>query len=129
MPRRSRIGSGFLAGAAAGAMVGLAAHAQLVRPAPLPNPYLLVAAWSQVPMEMNGGQWGETIRVNIDPKGHVWVFHRCFNSPPFAHATCVGRETVPPILEFDKTGKLVNYFGEGMFAYPHGFTIDRDGNV
>jgi sugar lactone lactonase YvrE len=80
-------------------------------------------------MEMNGGQWGETIRVNVHSNGHVWVFHRCFNALPFAHATCVGRETVPPILEFDQTGKLVNFFGQGMFAYPHGFTVDRDGNI
>jgi len=129
MSRVHRIRTVFLATIAAGAMIGVPAHTQTNRPAPLPNPYLLVEGWAQVPVEMNGGQWGETIRVNIDPKGNVWVFHRCFNALPFAHATCVGRETVPPILQFDKSGKLISYFGEGMFAYPHGFTIDREGNL
>src|SRR6202045_1216197 len=35
----------------------------------------------------------------------------------------------PPILEFQRSGKLLKSFGVGLFAYPHGFTIDRDGNL
>jgi hypothetical protein len=30
---------------------------------------------------------------------------------------------------FDPAGKLVKSFGAGMFAYPHGFTLDADGNL
>jgi sugar lactone lactonase YvrE len=93
----------------------------------LPNPYKLVENWPTLPASMNGGHWGELIRADIDPKGNIWVFHRCFNTEPAGYATCVGR-TEPPILEFDPSGKLLTSFGSGMFAFPHGFTIDREGN-
>src|SRR6266404_5553527 len=48
------------------------------KPAELPNPYRLVAGWPTLPKNMNGGQWGEVIRVHLDAKGNIWVFHRCF---------------------------------------------------
>ena len=47
---------------------------------------------------------------------------------PAGSATCVGRSE-PPILEFDPSGKLLASFGAGMFAFPHGFTIDAQGNI
>ena len=79
---------------------------------------------------MIGGRWGEVIRVHVDRKGNIWVFHRCFNTVPPGSATCVGRgDSNPPILEFDPSGKLLKSFGVGLFAYPHGFTVDRDGNL
>src|SRR5204862_1463678 len=34
-----------------------------------------------------------------------------------------------PIMEFDASDKLLKSFGAGLFAYPHGFTIDGDGNL
>src|SRR6266446_7271398 len=82
------------------AFVALAAvaHAQQYpKQAQLPNPYRLVENWPTVPQNMNGGRWGELIRADIDPKGNIWVFHRCFNTEPAGAATCVGR-TEPPIL-------------------------------
>jgi hypothetical protein len=94
----------------------------------LPDPYRLVEDWPTLPKTMNGGKWGELIRADIDPKGNIWVFHRCFNTEPAGYATCVGR-TDPPILEFNPAGKLLFSFGSGMFAFPHGFTIDREGNI
>src|SRR5882757_4785447 len=94
----------------------------------LPNPYRLDENWPTLPKTMNGGQWGELIRADIDPKGNIWVFHRCFNTEPAGAATCVGRPE-PPILEFDPLGKLLASFGSGMFAFPHGFTVDGQGNV
>jgi streptogramin lyase len=111
--------------------VGLGASAQQIqypKQADLPNPYKLVENWPTLPAGMNGGRWGELIRADIDPKGNVWVFHRCFNTEPAGYATCVGRAE-PPILEFDPSGKLLTSFGSGMFAFPHGFTIDREGNI
>jgi hypothetical protein len=94
----------------------------------LPNPYRLVENWPTLPSGMNGGRWGELIRADLDRSGHIWVFHRCFNTEPAGSATCVGR-TDPPILQFDASGRLLSSFGAGVFAFPHGFTIDGDGNV
>jgi len=79
---------------------------------------------------MNGGKWGEVIRVHVHSDGNIWVFHRCFNTVPPGHATCIGRGAAnPPILQFDPAGKLLKSFGAGLFAYPHGFTVDREGNL
>jgi hypothetical protein len=98
--------------------------------AKLPNPYKLVEGWPTLPATMNGGHWGEVIRVHLEKNGNVWVFHRCFSAIPPGHATCVGRgEENPPILEFDPAGKLIRSFGDGLFAYPHGFTVADDGNL
>jgi sugar lactone lactonase YvrE len=121
----------FMAGLAAIATFGLVAHAQPTqypKQMQLPNPYRLVENWPTLPQNMNGGKWGELIRADIDPKGNIWVFHRCFNTLPAGAATCVGRSE-PPILKFDPSGKLLASFGGGMFAFPHGFTVDRQGNV
>ena len=100
------------------------------KPTELPNPYRLVDGWPTLPKNMNGGQWGEVIRVHVDPKGNIWVFNRCFNVVPPGSATCIGRGSAnPPILQFDPSGKLLKSFGAGLFAYPHGFTVDGDGNL
>jgi len=107
-----------------------AQQTQYPLPAELPNPYRLVDHWPALPPEMNGGRWGEVIRVHVDAKGNVWVFHRCFNVVPAGSATCVGRGAAnPPILEFNPAGKLLRSFGAGLFAYPHGFTVDTDGSL
>ena len=74
------------------------------------NPYRAVGGWAQLPAGM---KWGAVISVDVDAKGNVWVFHR----------------DDPPILKFDPSGKLLTSFGKGMFAQPHGMTIDRDGNI
>jgi sugar lactone lactonase YvrE len=113
------------------AAFGAAAHAQQAqysKQSQLPNPYRLVEDWPTLPESMNGGHWGELIRADIDPKGNIWVFHRCFNTVPAGAATCVGR-TDPPILEFDPSGKLLTSFGSGLFAFPHGFTVDEQGYI
>lgn len=100
------------------------------KPTDLPNPYRLVEGWPALPQRMNGGRWGEVIRVWVARDGNIWVFHRCFNTVPPGHATCINRgDANPPILEFDPSGKLLKAFGAGMFAYPHAFTMDGDGNI
>jgi sugar lactone lactonase YvrE len=117
-----------IAAAATFGPVGHAQQRQYPKQTDLPNPYRLVEDWPTLPKNMNGGKWGELIRADIDPKGNIWVFHRCFNTEPAGYATCVGR-TEPPILEFDPSGKLLSSFGSGMFAFPHGFTVDAQGNI
>jgi hypothetical protein len=105
-------------------------QASYVNPTELSNPYQLVEGWPTLPKSMNGGRWGEVIRVHVAQNGNIWVFHRCFNTVPPGSAVCINRgEANPPILEFDPSGKLLTSFGVGLFAYPHGFTLDGDGNL
>jgi len=85
-----------------------------------PNPYKTVDDWAKLPP---GRIWGMAIGVDIDRDGKsVWVFDRC------GAKSCTG-STVAPIQKFDPSGKLVTSFGAGMFNWPHGFFVDRDGNV
>src|ERR1700757_759473 len=112
------------------ATAACAQQPQYPKPTDLPNPYRLAEDWPTLPANMNGGKWGEVIRVHVDEKGNIWVFHRCFNVVPPGSATCIGRgEANPPILQFDPSGKLLKSFGAGLFAYPHGFTVDAQGNL
>ena len=68
--------------------------------------------------------------MHVDNQGNVWVFNRCFNDVPAGSATCIGRGPAnPPILEFDPSGKLLKSLGVGLFAYPHGFTMDANENL
>ncbi len=110
--------------------VALAQKAQYPKPTELPNSYRLVAGWPTLPPRMNGGHWGEVIRVHVARDGNIWGFQRCFNTVPPGHATCLERgDANPPILEFNPSGALLRSLGVGLFAYPHGFTVDDDGNL
>jgi hypothetical protein len=137
-----RVGVELIVSAAVVAVVaalGVMPHAQAGRepPAPkpstLPNPYRLVPDWPALPPTMkgpNGRKWGEVIRVHVAPGGNIWVFHRCFHDKPTGDATCLNRgEANPPILEFNPAGRLLRSVGVGLFAHPHGFTVDKDGNI
>jgi hypothetical protein len=123
-PTRIRLVLAVLAilAALAGMTTGAAAQA-------LPNPYSLVDEWPHLPSHMNGGKWGETIGVDRDADGNIWVFHRCFNNQPPGAATCVGRDDDPPVVKFSPDGQLLDSWGEGVFAAPHGFHIDPEGNL
>ena len=131
MSRRSRAGVILIAAAvAACALPARAQQAAYPKPSELPNPYRLAEGWPTLPASMNGGRWGEVIRVHVARNGNIWVFHRCFNVVPPGSAVCINRgEANPPILEFDPSGRLLRSFGAGLFAYPHGFTVDDDGNI
>ena len=86
----------------------------------LPNPYRTIENWTTMP---EGRKWGATSAVGIDPDGKsIWVAERCGAN------TCVG-SSLPVVLKFDSSGKLMKSFGAGMFIFPHGFYIDKDGNV
>jgi len=86
----------------------------------LPNPYKTVTGWAQLP---DGRKWGSTAGVYPGPDGNIWAYDRCGAN------NCAG-STLDPILEFDqKTGKLLKSFGSGMFVFPHGFYVDKQGNI
>ena len=133
MSRAGRAEFVMIAGTVVIAVFGGVAQAQQVqypKPTELPNPYRLVEGWPTLRKSMNNGHWGEVIRVHVAHDGNIWVFHRCFNTVPPGSAVCLNRGPAnPPILEFDPAGKLLKSFGAGLFAYPHGFTVDQDGNL
>jgi sugar lactone lactonase YvrE len=107
---------------AAVGLIGLATAA-VAQPAPTntaPNPYVSIEGWAKMP---EGRTWGATSAVDIDRDGtSIWVGERCGAN------TCTG-SNVPTILKFDASGKLVKAFGAGMFIFPHGIHVDRDGNI
>lgn len=101
-------------------LIGAAAFAQTPAPnEPLPNPYRTTEGWAKMP---EGRTWGSTSAVEIDRDGGIWVAERCGAN------TCAG-SNLPAILKFDSSGKLVKSFGAGMFIFPHGIFVDKDGNV
>ena len=85
----------------------------------LPQPYRTTRDWGQLPA---GVKWAAVTAIEPAPDGTLFVIHRCFNN------SCANR-TEAPILRYDKSGKLLGSFGEGMFLFPHGATVDRQGNL
>ena len=122
MSYAARCGTVFVAGVLLVASLAAAAHtqsSQYPKPTELPNSYRLVEGWPTLPQSMNGGRWGEVIRVHVHSDGNIWVFHRCFNTVPPGIATCLGRgDANPPILQFDPSGRLLKSLGAGMFVNP-----------
>jgi sugar lactone lactonase YvrE len=86
----------------------------------LPQPYRTVRDWGPPP---GGLPWKAAVTaVEPAPGGFIYVIYRCFEN------SCAGRSE-DPILKFDKSGKLVKSWGGGMFVFPHGSTVDSEGNL
>ncbi len=113
MSNPSRAGLIFLA-VSIPVLVGASAWIQDVR-------YHHVEGWAELPDGVEA--WGQTIGIETDDDDNLWVFHRCFAN------NCRERDDVPPMLKYDSSGRLLDSWGEGMFVWPHGSTLDEDGNV
>ncbi len=88
------------------------------------NPYRVIRDWAQLTREER--PWGGSNGVAIDRDGKsVWATDRC--SPGTAPG-CLG-SNANPVHHFDEQGKEIRSFGGGMFVWPHGIHVDRDGNV
>src|ERR1044071_683770 len=85
----------------------------------LPQPYRTTRDWGQLPA---GVKWAAVTAVEPAPDGTIYVVHRCFAN------SCAGRGEAP-ILHYDAKGTLLKAFGERMFVFPHGATVDRDANL
>jgi sugar lactone lactonase YvrE len=85
----------------------------------LPNPYRTVRDWGHPPGNI---PWAAVTAVEPAPDGSIYVIHRCSAN------SCVGRNEAP-ILKFDKSGKLLKSWGQGLFVFPHGATVDAQGNL
>jgi hypothetical protein len=74
--------------------------------------------WEKMP---NGLELGTVSGVIPDSDGeHIWILARCGGN------VCVGNDQ-DPIMKFDLAGNLIDSFGGGMTAWPHGFWLDDDG--
>lgn len=90
------------------------------------NPYRNVN-WATLP---DGRTWGAVGDLDVAPDGeHIWAVVRC-------DATALDRfgnecldSDLDSILKFNKDGEVVESFGGGMFIWPHGIDVDRDGNI
>jgi sugar lactone lactonase YvrE len=103
-------------------VLGLATMLRAADVAPtndLPQPYRTVRDWGHPP---GGLPWASVTAVEPAPDGTIYVIYRCHEN------SCDGRPE-DPILVFDKSGKLVRSWGAGMFVFPHGSTLDREGNL
>jgi DNA-binding beta-propeller fold protein YncE len=86
----------------------------------LPQPYRTTRDWGELPPSIK--KWPAVTAIEEAPDGSIYVIERCFDN------SCAGR-TEPPILKYDANGKLLKAWGEGVFNFPHGAAVDRDGNL
>ena len=88
------------------------------------NPYRVIRDWARFDVEAR--PWGGSNGVAIDRDGKsVWATDRC---SPGTTPGCLGTRA-NPVHHFDESGKEIRSFGGGMFVWPHGIHVDRDGNV
>jgi len=88
------------------------------------NPYRVIRDWAQLTIEQR--PWGGSNGVAIDRDGKtVWAVDRCSAGTT---PGCVG-STANPVHHFNESGKEIKSFGGGLFVWPHGIHVDRDGNV
>jgi DNA-binding beta-propeller fold protein YncE len=87
------------------------------------NPYTVMRDWAHLNEQR---LWGGSNGVAIDRDGKtVWATDRC---SPGATPGCLGTKA-NPVHHFDASGKEIANFGGGMFVWPHGIHVDREGNV
>jgi DNA-binding beta-propeller fold protein YncE len=117
----------------------------------LPNPYRPVRGladgggpsipggeWARLP---GGREMGPPASVHVDIDGEsIWAVIRCDETSPLPVAAggrfgidCLGPDNtikkIDTVFKFNANGNVVKSFGSGMFIWPHGLTLDRDGNV
>ena len=111
-------------GAVLAAMLGLGApHATPFAqsaPASGTGAYEKAADWPKLPANVSfetcskeGACTTPVIGILPDGSGNVWIFAR----------------VASPIIKLDAEGRLVKSFGDGLFVNPHGFCMDKEGNL
>jgi DNA-binding beta-propeller fold protein YncE len=115
MSHSARVVSTFAIGVAALAIVsGASVKAQIAN-----NPYKVNYNWDK----LEGRKIGVASGIKMDPDGkHIWLLDRC-------GANGCAESELDPIIQVDLDGKFVKSFGKGLMNFPHGFFVDREGNV
>ena len=71
-----------------------------------------------------GRVFGASSAVWPAPDGNtIWVGERCGQN------SCIGRERMETVFQFDLSGRRLAAFGAGLLHSPHGLFVDKDGNV
>ena len=84
------------------------------------NPYRAVYDWPNLP---EGRELGVVSGIKPDADGeHVWILERCGGNQ------CANSD-LNPVHKFDLDGNIVKSIGAGLFAWPHGFDVDDEGNI
>ncbi len=84
------------------------------------NPYQAIFHWGELP---GGREMGIVTGIHPDPDGeHIWILERCSANQ------CAGSQ-LDPIHKMDSEGNTVKSIGAGLFAWPHGFDLDAEGNI
>jgi DNA-binding beta-propeller fold protein YncE len=74
--------------------------------------YQLLENWAQFPPRVT--KWGAATGVDVDAHDNVYVFHR---------------NEAMPIMAFDRRGKFLRAWGQGMFKTTHFLRVDHSGYV
>ena len=87
----------------------------------LPDPYeAAIQSWAVLPDHRT---WGSTAGIEIGPHNEIWAIDRC-------GVNSCETSDLPPIHMLDlATGKPIKSIGAGLFVFPHGLHVDRDGNI
>lgn len=84
------------------------------------NPYKAILHWGELP---GGRTMGVVTGVHPDPDGeHLWIVERCGANQ------CAGSD-LHPVHKLNRDGEAVKSLGAGLFAWPHGFDLDAEGNL
>jgi DNA-binding beta-propeller fold protein YncE len=102
-----------------GALIVIPAHRILKAQEQGTSPYRVSYDWPNLGIRKIGVASG----IRMDPDGkHLWILDRC-------GANGCADSDLDPIIEVDMEGNLVTSFGKGQIAFPHGFFVDKDGNI
>ncbi len=118
VPGFSTLATGFSSGALA---AQLQDQSRISPTNDLPNPFQRIHRWGELPTGLYAER-ASFIGAEQGPDGNIYLLGRCLGN------SCTGRPE-PPVLKLDSEGRLLSTWGSGMFDFPHGFAVDREGNV
>jgi hypothetical protein len=90
----------------------LSLRAWEVTESPISLGYNVIECWPKLP---NGWELGQVAGVATDSKERYYVFHR--------------GKGAPPLICFNREGKVLRFWGEGAFVRPHMVKCDGDDNI
>ena len=89
--------------------------------------YRVIHGWPALP---DGEVLDIVAGIGADSRGDVLVFHRAGRSWPSSDVLDTAPIVSAPVVRFDgRTGTVIDRWGAGVFAMPHGLAVDREDNV